>query len=85
MEDYSALLQRLKRSVKELDLATNLVLVEDGYERAKEDVLAILRSTCPGCGRRTDSEVCWCGEHEKNHTSDHSFIPMGCQCGRISQ
>jgi hypothetical protein len=40
---------------------------------------------CPGCKRRIDPEVCWCGEAEPHFSTDHSFIPMGCDCGRVTQ
>lgn len=45
---------------------------EDGHE------------TCPGCGLEVDLDVCHCGVTYKDHGSygvDHSFVPMGCQCG----
>jgi hypothetical protein len=43
------------------------------------------RATCPGCGNRVDWEVCWCGEEKRLHTAEHSFVPMGCDCGRCTE
>lgn len=40
---------------------------------------------CPGCKNEIDETVCWCGDLYEHHKfcSDHSFVPMGCDCGRI--
>ena len=40
---------------------------------------------CPGCKQEIDPEVCHCGEYRAGHSSfsDHSFVPMGCECGRV--
>ena len=40
---------------------------------------------CPCCGNPHDPEVCWCGEVKKFHTREHSFVPMGCDCGRATE
>jgi len=43
------------------------------------------RPVCPDCGREIDPEVCWCGETKAGHDPfwfGHSFVPMGCDCGR---
>lgn len=37
---------------------------------------------CPGCGNDIQSDVCWCGEPKSNHSSEHGFVPIGCDCGR---
>lgn len=39
---------------------------------------------CPGCGQECDPTVCWCGEEKFSgeHSVSHSFVPMGCDCGR---
>ena len=39
---------------------------------------------CPSCGNQIQSDVCWCGCTYANHDHiyDHSFVPMGCDCGR---
>lgn len=41
---------------------------------------------CPGCGNEIDPDVCWCGSEQAYHCSDlgHSFVPMGCDCGRTT-
>lgn len=40
--------------------------------------------TCPGCRNTVDPEVCWCGSPADAHGfENHSFVPMGCDCGRI--
>lgn len=38
---------------------------------------------CPGCGKWMDPEVCHCGDSKEHHTNEHSFVPMGCDCGRM--
>jgi hypothetical protein len=46
---------------------------------------SVHRPVCPECGHEVDPEVCWCGTDAKNHDAHeqgHSFIPMGCECGR---
>lgn len=39
---------------------------------------------CTRCGNEIDPDVCWCGDHRTYHGagSGHSFVPMGCDCGR---
>lgn len=40
---------------------------------------------CPGCGESIDLEVCWCGDLIRAHGeihSNHTAIPMGCNCGK---
>jgi len=39
---------------------------------------------CPRCKNEIDPEVCWCGDLIKGHRySEHSPVPMGCDCGRV--
>jgi len=39
---------------------------------------------CPRCKNEIDPEVCWCGDPIKGHGySEHSPVPMGCDCGRV--
>ena len=40
---------------------------------------------CPYCKNEIDATVCWCGDYRKNHTYEHSFVPMGCTCGYITE
>lgn len=41
---------------------------------------------CHGCGNEIDPDVCWCGILMKYHytCSDHSPVPLGCDCGRCA-
>jgi len=36
---------------------------------------------CSGCGEFYDPHTCHCGDDKKSHSSEHSFVPMGCRCG----
>jgi hypothetical protein len=40
---------------------------------------------CPGCKQECDPEICWCGTEKATHDDyeEHSFVPMGCYCGRV--
>ncbi len=40
---------------------------------------------CPGCKNECDEEICWCGDTKEFHGlgTGHSFVPIGCDCGRI--
>lgn len=38
---------------------------------------------CSGCKNEIDPDVCWCGDYIKLHTSEHSPVPVGCDCGRV--
>lgn len=42
------------------------------------------REKCPDCGNPIDPDYCHCGEIEAAHNgwTGHSFVPIGCQCGR---
>lgn len=43
------------------------------------------REICGGCGNEIDPDCCVCGDSKDGHNSwysGHSFIPMGCNCGR---
>jgi hypothetical protein len=44
------------------------------------------RIICPGCKNEIDPDVCGCGDSKENHTGweGHPFIPMGCDCYRVS-
>jgi hypothetical protein len=45
------------------------------------------RPLCPDCKCEMDPDWCWCGDAEKDHkgmSHNHSFVPMGCQCGYAS-
>ena len=42
------------------------------------------RERCPGCDNEIAPEVCWCGEDRAHHTVEHGFVPMGCDCGRVT-
>ena len=39
---------------------------------------------CSGCGLEFDPDCCWCGTALDQHGGDegHSFVPMGCECGK---
>lgn len=43
---------------------------------------------CRGCLQKIDPDTCWCGASRKYHGNvmdeGHSFVPMGCNCLRIS-
>ena len=42
---------------------------------------------CPRCKNEIDPESCWCGSGKSGHPYDlgHSFVPMGCDCGRVKR
>ena len=41
---------------------------------------------CQGCNKWCDPNVCWCGtELSKHDFEEHSFVPIGCECGRVHQ
>ena len=42
---------------------------------------------CPRCKNEIDLDSCWCGSEKSGHPYDlgHSFIPMGCDCGRVKR
>lgn len=46
----------------------------------------VLRPTCEGCRKEIDPEHCWCGSPMKDHGyfDGHGAIPMGCDCGRVT-
>ena len=46
---------------------------------------AIVR--CTGCGNEIEPDVCHCGELVKSHDhySNHSPVPLGCDCGRATK
>ncbi len=41
---------------------------------------------CGGCGREIDPDTCGCGEgkHSNNSDTGHPFVPMGCNCARMT-
>lgn len=41
---------------------------------------------CLRCGNEIDPHVCWCGDERSQHSyyDGHSFVPMGCDCGRVT-
>jgi len=45
------------------------------------DLIEYGDALCVHCGHEIDSQVCHCGESEKFHFSEHSFVPVGCTCG----
>ena len=42
---------------------------------------------CPHCKNEIDLDSCWCGRGKSGHPYDlgHSFVPMGCDCGRVDR
>jgi hypothetical protein len=39
---------------------------------------------CPGCKNEIDPEVCHCGDPKHIGHDNHNFVPMGCDCGRMT-
>jgi len=57
------------------------VLRKEVLDRPKDEP-----TICPGCKQEIDPDTCWCGDLMKGHSYDgHSPVPMGCDCGRMTQ
>jgi len=57
--------------------ATELYNILNAIRNAKEPDRTVI---CGDCGFDIDPNCCWCGESKDDHTSEHSFVPMGCTC-----
>ena len=42
---------------------------------------------CRWCKNEIDPDCCWCGVGPEDHGvyDNHPFVPMGCDCGRVSK
>jgi hypothetical protein len=58
--------------------AVSLATIFDSYIQSKFG-----RPQCPDCHNEIDPDTCHCGQGINEHGGEtHSFVPMGCQCGR---
>ncbi len=39
---------------------------------------------CNGCGLSIDPDCCWCGSSESGPHEGHAFVPVGCDCLRVT-
>ena len=55
------------------------------YQQILDDMELPVVFLCPGCGKEIWPNMCSCGNVRESHTGkeDHTFVPIGCVCGKI--